>query len=390
MKITRIECIPCTLPRKEGPPDSNVVLVKMHTDEGITGVAEGGTCNQDATMLAIRQWQPFLIGADPFDIQIIMSNLHRFITTNPTAVGTIDFCLYDIVGKALNMPVYRLLGGKAAPKLGLAMMVTRGGPKEKAASAARAVESGVKTIMVKIGPTWGNVSIADDYANLKAVREAVGDDINVGVDANGGLDYTSALDLCLRLEQLNIYKVEQPVPTWDVDGLARLHYKLRSHVTAHESAITTAGLLDCIRKDACDSVCIKVVWSGGIMKSKEWLAIAKGANLAISCGAMVGSGYEAAAQAHFLASDAWCGKLDHYNLGPVLIHNQFDTTSPAIHDDLSMNPPVFKDGYFYAPDGPGLGLELNDQIVPRLMTAGMSPLAINGEGVKQFAMAGAH
>jgi L-alanine-DL-glutamate epimerase-like enolase superfamily enzyme len=375
VKITKIEAIPCTLPRKEGPPDSNVVLVKMHTDEGIIGAADGGTCNQDQVMLAIKQWEPFLIGADPFDIQIIMSRTFRFLSSTGAACGIIDFCLHDIVGKALNMPVYKLLGGKAAEKLGIAMMITRGGPKERAAQAERVVAAGVKTLMCKVGPNWGNVSIEDDYNNVKAIRDAVGDKINVGVDANGGLDYTSALDLGLRLEQLNVYKIEQPIPTWDVDGMARLHYKLHAHVSAHESAITIGGLMDCIKKDACDSLCIKVVWSGGILKSKEWLAIAKGANLAISCGAMVGSGYEAAAQAHFLASDAWCGKLDHANLGPVLLHNTFDTTT-GITDDLSVNPPVYKGGYFYAPDGPGLGLELNEKIIPRLISRGKSAISI--------------
>jgi L-alanine-DL-glutamate epimerase-like enolase superfamily enzyme len=375
MKITKIEAIPCTLPRKEGSPDSNVVLVKMHTDEGIIGAADGGTCNQDQVMLAIKQWEPILIGADPFDIQIIMSKIYRFLTSTGAAVGIIDFCLYDIVGKALKLPVYKLLGGKAAEKLGVAMMITRGGPKEKAAQAERVVAAGVKTLMCKVGPNWGNVSIEDDYNNVKAIRQAVGDKIRVGIDANGGLDYTSALDLCLKLEELNVFKVEQPVPRWDVDGMARLHYKLRSHVSAHESAIEINGLLDCIKKDACDSVCIKVVWSGGIMKSKEWLGIAKAANLAISCGAMVGSGFEAAAQAHFLASDAWCAKLDHANLGPVLLHNTFDTTI-GITDDLSLNPPVFKDGYFYAPDGPGLGLELNEKIIPKLMSKGKAALTI--------------
>ena len=377
MKITKVEAIPCTLPRKEGPPDSNVVLVKIHTDEGIIGAADGGTGNQDAVMLAIKLWEPHLIGADPFDIQIIMSKLSRsFGVSNPAAAGTIDFCLYDIVGKALNVPVYKLLGGKAAEKLAVAMMITRGGAKERAVQAEKVAAAGVKTIMCKVGPGWGSPTIFHDVENVKAIREAVGDEIHLGVDANGNMDYSTALDLSLRLEEFNIFKVEQPVPRWDIDGLARLQRKLHTSVAAHESAIEIPGLLECIKKDACDSVCIKVVWSGGIMKSKEWLAIAKAADLAISCGAMVGSGYEAAAQAHFLASDAWCAKLGHANLGPVLLHNTFNTTSPAITDDLSKNPPVYKDGYFYAPDGPGLGLELNEEIIPKLITKGKSPVVI--------------
>jgi len=68
MKITKIECFPCTLPRKEGGPDSNVVLVKIYTDEGITGAADGGTCDQNSVLLALKSWRPQLIGADPFNM----------------------------------------------------------------------------------------------------------------------------------------------------------------------------------------------------------------------------------------------------------------------------------------------------------------------------------
>jgi L-alanine-DL-glutamate epimerase-like enolase superfamily enzyme len=255
-------------------------------------------------------------------------------------------------------------------------MVSGGTPKEKAAQAERAVAAGVTNIVCKVGPGWGNETIFDDIANLRAIREAIGDDVYLGVDANGGLDYSTALDLCMRLEEFNLYKVEQPIPRWDVDGLARLQKKLHTPVWAHESAIEIPGLLECIKKDACDGVCIKVVWSGGIYKSLQWAAIAKAANLAVSCGSMVGSGYEAAAQAHFLAADPWMSKFPHANLGPPLLHNQWDTTNPPITDDLAKNPPVYKDGYFYPPDGPGLGLELNEEIIPKRLTRGMSPLVL--------------
>jgi L-alanine-DL-glutamate epimerase-like enolase superfamily enzyme len=376
MKITKVEAIPCSIPRKEGGMGSNVVLVKIYTDEGIIGAADGGTCGQDAVMLAIKSWKPFLIGADPMDIGLIMNRLSRSFSRNAAAMGTVDFALHDVVGKALNMPVYQLLGGKACEKLAIGMMISHGTPEERAAQAEEVVAAGIRNIVCKVGPGWGTATVFDDVANLRAIRKAVGDEVYLGVDANGGLDYTTALDLCLRLEEFNLYKVEQPVPTWDVDGLARLHRKLRTPVWAHESAIEISGLLECIKKDATDGACIKVVWTGGIIKSRQWAAIAEAANLAISCGSMVGSGYEAAAQAHFLAADPWMTKFAHANLGPPLLHGQWDTTNPPITTDLSKNPPVFKDGYFYAPDGPGLGLELNEKVIPKLITKGMSPMVI--------------
>jgi L-alanine-DL-glutamate epimerase-like enolase superfamily enzyme len=376
MKITKVEAIPCSIPRKEGGMGSNVVLVKIHTDEGIIGTADGGTCGQEAVMLAIKSWKPFLIGANPMDIGLIVNKLSRSFSRNAAAMGTVDFALHDIVGKALNMPVYQLLGGKACEKLAIGMMISHGTPEQRAAQAQEVVAAGIRNIVCKVGPGWGTATVFDDVANLRAIRKAVGDEVYLGVDANGGLDYTTALDLCIRLEEFNLYKVEQPIPTWDVDGLARLRKKLHTPVWAHESAIEIPGLLECIKKDATDGVCIKVVWTGGIIKSRQWVAIAEAANLAISCGSMVGSGYEAAAQAHFLAADPWMTKFAHANLGPPLLHGQWDTTNPPITTDLSKNPPVYKDGYFYPPDGPGLGLELNEEYIPRLMSKGMSPLVI--------------
>jgi len=382
MKITKIEGIPCSIPRKEGGMGSNVVLVKIHTDEGIIGAADGGTCGQAAVLLALKTWGPMLLGEDPMDIGLIMNKISRgFFMSNATAMGTIDFALYDIIGKALDMPVYKVLGGKACEKLAIGMMISHGSPEERAAQSEKVVAAGVRNIVCKVGPGWGTASVFDDVANLRAIRKAVGDEIYLGVDANGGLDYSTALDLCLRLEEFNLYKVEQPVPTWDVDGLARLRNKLHTPVWAHESAIEISGLMECIKKDACDGACIKVVWTGGIFRSQKWAAIAEAANLAISCGSMVGSGYESAAQAHWLAADPWMTKIAHANLGPPLLHGQWDTTNPPITTDLSKNPPVYKDGYFYPPDGPGLGLELNEEIIPKLMTPGLSPIVVEGERV---------
>ena len=377
MKITKIEAIPCTIPRKEGGPGSNVVLVKIHTDEGIIGAADGGTCNQDTIMLAIKQWEHLLIGADPMNIGLIVNSLQRGFTHNLVAQGTIDFALHDVVGKALNMPVYQLLGGKACEKLAIGMMISHGTALERAKQSEKVVAAGIKNIVCKVGPGWGS-TVWDDIANIKAIREAVGDEVLLGVDANGGLDYSTALDLSLRLEQFNLYKVEQPVPTWDVEGLARLRSKLHTPVWAHESAIEIPGLMDCIKRDATDGACIKVVWTGGIIQSRKWAAIAEAANLAITCGSMVGSGYEASAQAHFLAADPWMTKFAHANLGPPLLHNQWDTTNPPITTDIAKNPPVYKDGYFYPPDGPGLGLELNEEYIPRLITPGKAPITLGG------------
>lgn len=389
MKITKIECIPCSIPKPmQGNKVSKIVLVKLHTDEGIIGVADGGSLEswgQDVAMLLIKSWEPILIGANPFDKEMILSKLQGFIyqvkrVTFPAAVATIDFALWDLVGKALNQPVYQLLGGKACEKLGINFMLTGEAgplPEQRAEEALRVLATGVRNITMKAGPNWGNPTIEADVANVRAVRKAIGDrdDVNLGVDVNGGYNYTSALDLCLRLEEFNLFKVEQPVPFWDVDGLARLRKNIHTRICAHEASTKIPGLMEVIKKDAADIVGTKLAWTGGISEAVKWGAIAKAANMGMFCGGMNGP-IECAAQAHWLASDAWYGLLAHANFAPILHHNTFDTSNPPIHDALTVKPMVCKGGYAYPPDGPGFGLELNEKVIHKYITKGKNPITI--------------
>jgi L-alanine-DL-glutamate epimerase-like enolase superfamily enzyme len=393
MKITKIECIPISLPR---PPPStrgnNIVLVKMHTDEGIVGVADGGEYlkafgDQDIVMALIKYWEPYLIGADPFDKELILAKLSHFVHNNtgmsfPNVVALIDFALWDIVGKALNKPIYQLLGGKGCEKLAVDYIISDiGGPSSEAIAqrALKAVENGIRTICLKVGGLWGG-SFEKDVANIKAVRKAIGyrDDFHLCIDANGAMDYNHSLEMARRVEDCQLYKFEQPVPWWDVDGLARLRKNIPVQICAHESSTKVEGLMEVIKKDAADIVGTKVVWTGGISEAVRWGAIAKAADLAVYCGSMNGP-FEAAAQAQWLASDAWYGGQAHANFFPLSFHDTFDTTKELTREDIVVKPVAYKDGYFYPPEGPGIGLELNEKAIPRHITKGMSPITIGGK-----------
>jgi L-alanine-DL-glutamate epimerase-like enolase superfamily enzyme len=247
-------------------------------------------------------------------------------------------------------------------------------PAEIAKRAVRAVENGIRTMCLKVGGLWGG-TFEKDIINIKAVRKAIGDDINLCIDANGAMDYTKAMELARKVEDCNLYKFEQPTPWWDVDGLARLRKSIKIPICAHESSVKIPGLLECIKKDACDMVGTKVVWTGGISECVRWGGIAKGADLGVYCGSMNGP-FEAAAQAQWLCSDAFYGNLAHANHFPMTYHDTFDTTGTLNREDIVVKPMAYKNGYFYAPDGPGIGLELNEKAVPKHVTQGMSPIII--------------
>jgi L-alanine-DL-glutamate epimerase-like enolase superfamily enzyme len=392
MKITHIECLPLSVPgtmRGDGAV-SNTLLVKLHTDEGITGMADAGQVNQDAVMVMVKSWGPVLIGANPLDRGLIMAKLDRFIRSvwgisYPAAVATVDFALWDLVGKALNQPVYQLLGGKANEKLRFDFFIhgenSPAGPRKAREEAERAVAAGVTSLGMKNSGFGGGVpSIEADIANLKAVSKAVGDRAEVAFDANATWDYYSALHFARAVEGCNLYKLEQPVATSDIDGLAALRQNQKIPICAHESSVSIAGAMEVIKKNAADILGTKLASAGGITIGLEWGAVAKASNLGIYCGAMNGP-WEAAAQAHWLCSDTAYGKQAQANFFPVLMYNTFDTTK-SVDVDLIKNPMKYKDGYFYPPEGPGLGLELNEKSVPKYLTKGMSTVVI-GKGPKK-------
>lgn len=394
MKITQIECVPLSVPSPMRGPNaaSHIVLVKLHTDEGFVGLGDAGTGNQDIIITMIKGWERILIGANPLDRGIIMEKLSRSIrsvwgASYPAAVATIDFALWDLCGKILNQPVYQLLGGKAVDKLIFNFFIhtenTPDGPRKAADEAAKAVAQGVKSVGVKsTGFGGGTRSLERDAEIVGAIRKAVGPDIGISFDANAGYNYYDALRLAKTMDDFGLFKYEQLC--WDVNGLAQLRRKVKTPICAHESSVLIPDLMQVIEKQAADIVGTKLASSGGITEGLKWASVAKAAGLAMYCGAMNGP-WEAAAQAHWLASDSEFGNQDHDVFFPVLMYNTFDTTQ-KVDCDLINNPMVYKDGYFYPPEGPGIGLELNEKAVPKYLTKGRSIVTI-GEKPRVAVMA---
>jgi L-alanine-DL-glutamate epimerase-like enolase superfamily enzyme len=135
-------------------------------------------------------------------------------------------------------------------------------------------------------------------------------------------------------------------------------------------------LLRLIERDAVDALLIKLMKVGGIVKAQKWVAIAQAAGLPVMCGCMVGTGLETAFQAHFLAASEWMGHLEQENLGVLIIHDQFETVKRPITDDLVTNVVRVENGYMYAPGGPGLGVQLNEDLVAKFATKGRSRVVI--------------
>jgi L-alanine-DL-glutamate epimerase-like enolase superfamily enzyme len=388
MKITKIECIPVSL--KFAKPVvmsggaeavSNIVVVKIHTDEGITGISEtGGTSSwymgesQDSIMYNINSvYGPgILLGEDPFKIERIVARMDKAVKANNQSKAVIDYVLHDIMGKALGVPVYKLLGGLVNEKIALAFVMSSGTAEQVGAEGKALVKAGFRGLKLKVGAHTPD----EDIEMVGALREAVGNKVKVMIDANGGWLYHQALYVLKKVARYDIFVAEQPVPWWDIDSLARLRRKVDVPIFPDESAAELNDLVKIIKQDAADGFFLKVPKAGGILKSQKWVAIAQAANLPVMCGCMIDSGLGAAAEAHFLGATEWMGKIEQEAIGPLNLYNIPDTVSTPLKNDLAVKVPRYEKGFLYPPDGPGFGVELNEKAVRQFATPGKDPTVI--------------
>jgi L-alanine-DL-glutamate epimerase-like enolase superfamily enzyme len=388
MKITKVECIPVSIPFAKpmlmsggAAKCADAVVLKIHTDEGVTGVAETGDTSlwymgesQDSIMSnLVNVFVPqILIGEDPFNIEKIVARMDKAVRVNNQSKAVVDYALHDLMGRALDVPVYKLLGGLSNPKIALAFVMSSGTPEQVEAEGKMLVKAGFGGLKLKVGARTPD----EDIELVGALRAAVGNKIKIMIDANGGWLYHQALYVLQRVAKYDVYVAEQPVPWWDIDGLARLRRKVDVPIFPDESAKELNDLIKIIEKDAADGLFLKVPKAGGILKSQKWVAIAQAANLPVMCGCMIDSGLGAACTAQFLAATEWIGKIEQEAIGPLNLYNIPDTVSTPLKNDLAVKVPRYEGGFLYPPDGPGIGVELNEDAVKKLATPGKKPVII--------------
>jgi L-alanine-DL-glutamate epimerase-like enolase superfamily enzyme len=387
MKITRLECIPVSIPFtkpiKMGGGTASIadgVVLKIHTDEGITGVCETGDTSmwymgesQDSIMYnIIKMYAPILIGENPFNIERIISRMDKAVKVNNQSKAVVDYVLHDIMGKANNMPVYQVLGGLSNPKIPLAFVMSSGTNEEVVTEGRALVKAGFKALKIKVGAN----SVDEDVEMVGAMRQAVGPDIKMMTDTNGGWHYFQALRFLKKAARFDIYLAEQPVPWWDITGLARLRRKVDIPIFADESAAELNDLIKLLQLEAVDGFFLKVPKAGGIHKSQKWVTIAQAANMMVMTGCMVNTSLGAAAEAHFLAATEWIGRVEQESIGPLNLFNIHDTTGVNMPNDLSKIPARYEKGFLIPPTGPGLGVELNEEVTKKLATPGKKPITV--------------
>ncbi len=207
--------------------------------------------------------------------------------------------LHDLLGKALGVPVCNLIGGSGRRQVLAVIEVAPGAADGMARQCAEWVEQGVRGFKAKVGAIP-----EDDVERLAAIRVAVGPEIMLRADANQGYTPKEAIRLCRMCERrdLGLELLEQPVPKWDLAGMAQVRAAVDVLIEADEAAYTPHDVVQIVRAQAADVINIKIAKAGGLYQSKKIAAVAEAAGLECVIGTAWGLGVKVAAKLHLAAA----------------------------------------------------------------------------------------
>lgn len=358
MKITRIETFSAPI---GGGRD--YLVVRVHTDEGVSGIGEAYPVGpNDAVAATIRDFESWIVGRDPRDITGIWYHLYahsRFPggSVVNAAISGIEHALWDISGKAAGVPVYRLLGGRCRDRVRV-YQSCGGGTPEACAGSARALVERYGYTALKMGPQppgsdqlpWGAV-LRGAAARVAAVREAVGPDVEIGLDPHAKIfEPARALELAEAVRPYRPFFFEEPLRPENIDALARLAQKCPIPIATGEMLYTTFGFRELLEKQAADIIQPDVCLCGGLMEMKKIAVLAETHYVTVAPHNPLGP-IATAVNAHFAAST--------HNF--LILEYHPDDASPR--RDLLVEPIRLQDGYLELPEGPGLGIELNEDFL---------------------------
>ena len=359
MKITKIDTMLVNVANRNWP------FVKVHTDEGIHGVGECYSIGPDkATVEVVRDFETWLIGRDPRDIEGLWNLMYagsRFPggSVVNAAISGIEHALWDISGKAAGVPVYRLLGGKCRERVRV-YQSPHGATPEALAHNALALIDRYGYTALKLSPLppnyeampW-NAVVRGAVARVEAVRRAVGDDIDIGIDPHARIfEVGRALDLCTAVAPYRPMFVEEPLRPENVDALKKLAAHTDVPLATGEMLYTRYEFRDLLKTEAVDIVQPDVCLMGGLWEMKKIAAMAEAHYVSVAphnpCGPVA-----TAVNVHFAASTQNFIVLEYHP----------DDQGPR--REIVDEPMRLVDGYLELPDRPGLGIDLVEDACAR-------------------------
>jgi L-alanine-DL-glutamate epimerase-like enolase superfamily enzyme len=315
------------------------------------GEAPGPTLPTIQTIIDAELRQ-FLVGQDPLRVEWLVHRMEEF-TRNWSRIGAyaiagVELALLDLKGKALGTPVAELLGGYCSDRVPVVGYLFIDTPEANAAKAGAFVDAGYTELKLKVGRDF-----EQDHDTLAAVRDRVGSDVKIRIDANMIWSVPAAIKWIRGLERFDLQYVEQPVPDFDVAGLAQVRRSVAVPIAADEACTDLRSVLELLKADACDVLVVYPSEAGGLRRAHQIGAIAEAAGKWCAIGSWAELGVATAGNVHVVAASSSFPFAS-------------DTHYPLQEFDVLVEPFEMTDGLVEAPRSPGLGVQLDPEAVERL------------------------
>lgn len=344
-----------------------IALVEVRTDEGLLGYGECLARYSPRIWVAIVDdlLAPLVVGEDPFDTERLWTRMFRDLRSFSghsrgmlvEAIAGVDTALWDIKGKAAALPLHALLGGVTRTRLdAYASSIMQRERSAMEAEAATLVERGFRAIKIKVG-----VGVEQDAATVRAIRRVVGDRIDLMLDANGAYQAPDAIALAQRVEELRITWFEEPVVADDLDGYERIRAATAIPLAAGEAEFTRFGVRDLLARKIIDVIQPDVARAGGISETRTIVDLAASHHVAYAPHVGFSGAVCVAATLHLAASAT--NFLTYECIHTVNPLRERLATSPIGGPDQLIN------GQIPIPTGPGLGVELDPDVLQRYRVA---------------------
>jgi muconate cycloisomerase len=354
-------------------PIGHHAIVRLDTDEGVSGWGEApaiatwggahmryyGETPETVRHIVGAYLLPAVRGLDPGEIVLVHVRMDMVVKGHPYAKAAVDIACHDLAGKALGVPVWKLLGGRLRDGIEVTHSLGIMEVERCILEAEQAVAEGARTIKCKTG-----LDPERDVTLVRRLRETLGDEVKIRVDGNEGYrSVTEAVDVTRRQEEYGILLCEQPVA--GAEGLARVAERIKAPVMADESAWTARDILELHELRAAECFSCYVTKPGGLHRARQQAELAWTLGITCDIGGSIELGIGNAANLHLGAA------LPNAVLPSVCpVTKPAGSTGPEIAgiyyvDDVVTAPFRFDEGTVLVPDGPGLGVEVDAEKLAR-------------------------
>ncbi|WP_069806654.1 mandelate racemase/muconate lactonizing enzyme family protein [Vulcanisaeta thermophila] len=343
------------------------VYVKIETDEGIVGWGESIAREAPSAAASVinELFKPMLLGRDPLDNEVLWEELFtamrirgHFAGYYVEALSGVDLALWDIKGKYFGKPVHKLLGGAFRDRAtAYASSVLFMSPEDTVKEVSRLVEQGFRYVKVKIGRGYDV-----DKAVIKAIRDSLGDEVEIMVDANTAYNVATAIKVGRMLEKYDVLWFEEPVPPDNLEAYVRVSRALDIPIAAAETLFTKYQWLEFMRRGAMDIAMPDIARVGGITEAMKIASLADSFGIPMTF--------------HVGLSGAGCRAATLQVIASLPSHIIFTPTyeyyyiekNPLAYDIPKEPIEVFKKDEVIIPDKPGLGLNIDEEKLKQYTT----------------------